>query len=140
MATEVVSYALDDETVVRFEIEPTDHFHRVTSDDVVSRVRDAVRPAVQAARTVLDGASELRPEEVTVTFGIKVSGTANWLVAKAASEGNFEVSLVWRPTRPTAANAPAEGTTGADGTTGAGGSTVTGGSTGADGGPGADGS
>ncbi|MEU5977431.1 CU044_2847 family protein [Streptomyces sp. NPDC047315] len=128
MATEVVSYALDDETVVRFEIEPTDHFHRVSSDDVVSRVRDAVRPAVQAARTVLDGASELRPEEVTVTFGIKVSGTANWLVAKAASEGNFEVSLVWRPTRPTAADAPADGTT------------VTGGSTGADGGPGADGS
>ncbi|MEU9608626.1 CU044_2847 family protein [Streptomyces sp. NPDC048057] len=80
---------------------------------------------MQAARTVLDSASELRPEEVTVTFGIKVSGTANWLVAKAASEANFEVSLVWRPARPTPAgdgSTAADGTTGADGGTGADGS------------------
>ena len=29
--------------------------------------------------------------------GIKVTGTANWVVARAATEGNFEVTLTWQP-------------------------------------------
>jgi hypothetical protein len=29
-----------------------------------------------------------------------VTGTANWLVAKAATEGNFEVTLSWSPGSP----------------------------------------
>ncbi|MGW7577828.1 CU044_2847 family protein [Streptomyces sp. NPDC054765] len=97
MAVQVVSYELDEETVVRFEIDPSDGFHQVSSGEVIGRVRDAVRPAVEAARTVLDQAAALRPAEVEVKFGIKVNGTANWLVAKAATEANFEVSLLWRP-------------------------------------------
>lgn len=28
-------------------------------------------------------------------FGIKVSGGANWFVAKTAGEANFEVTLTW---------------------------------------------
>ena len=98
MSEQVVSYALDDETVVRFEIDPTGEFHQFSSVDVVGRVRDAARPAVQAARAVLDQAVALSPEEVQVKFGVKVSGTANWLVAKAATDANFEVTLVWCPT------------------------------------------
>ncbi|AJP00842.1 hypothetical protein TU94_04485 [Streptomyces cyaneogriseus subsp. noncyanogenus] len=96
MAHQVVSYALDDETVVRFEIEPTDQFHQVGAGEIVGQVREAVRPAVEAARAVLDQAVALHPAEVQVTFGVKVSGTANWLVAKASTDANFEVSLVWR--------------------------------------------
>ncbi|MEU6674481.1 CU044_2847 family protein [Streptomyces sp. NPDC046853] len=97
MADQVVSYALDDETVVRFEISPTDEFHPVGAAEIVGQVREAVRPAVEAARTVLDQAAALRPAEVQVKFGIKVSGTANWIVAKASTDANFEVSLTWRP-------------------------------------------
>jgi hypothetical protein len=26
-----------------------------------------------------------------------VSGTANWLIAKAATEGNFDITLTWTP-------------------------------------------
>lgn len=44
---------------------------------------------------------ELEPGKAEVKFGIKVSGGAQWLVAKAAAEANFEVTLTW--TRPTAA-------------------------------------
>lgn len=36
---------------------------------------------------VLEKVKEAAPEEIKVKFGIKVSGTANWLVAKAATEG-----------------------------------------------------
>ncbi|MFC1408846.1 CU044_2847 family protein [Streptacidiphilus sp. N1-12] len=97
MASEVVTYALDDGTEVRFEIEPSDDWHPVGADGVAGRVRDAVRPAVEAAHAVLERVAELRPDEVEVTFGIKVNGSANWLVAKAATEANFEITMTWRP-------------------------------------------
>jgi hypothetical protein len=41
MAT-VVGYALDDGTVVRFEIEPGASFRAAGSDEVVGRIREAV--------------------------------------------------------------------------------------------------
>ncbi|MFD8002988.1 CU044_2847 family protein [Streptomyces mirabilis] len=97
MTSQVVSYELDSNTVVQFEIEPTDDWQPVGADPVLSRVQDSVRPAVEAARTVLDQFVRLRPAEVEVTFGIKVNGSANWLVAKAATEANFGVKLTWRP-------------------------------------------
>jgi hypothetical protein len=80
VASQVVSYALDADTVVQFEVEPTSEWRQVRADQVAGHVDEATRPAVEA-----------------VTFGIKVSGTANWLIAKAASEANFGVKLVWRP-------------------------------------------
>jgi len=97
MPSPVVSYALDDQTVVRFEVEPTDDWYNVGSDAIVGRIRDAVTPAVEGARAVLEKVKEAAPDEIEVKFGIKVSGTANWLVAKAATEGNFEITLTWRP-------------------------------------------
>lgn len=51
-------------------------------------------PAVEAAREVLEQARQMAPQRVEVKFGVKVTGTLNWLVAKAASEWNFEVTLV----------------------------------------------
>ncbi|GHI86613.1 CU044_2847 family protein [Streptomyces xanthophaeus] len=96
MPSHVVSFALDDQTTVGFEIETDDNFHQVGAGTAVARVRDAVQPAVEAARTVLDQVAEMKPGEVQLKFGIKVNGTANWLVAKAATEANFEVTLTWR--------------------------------------------
>jgi hypothetical protein len=100
-----VRYALDDGTVVGFEVEPGAGFGPAGVGDVAGRIRDAVGPAVEGARTVLDKVREAGPDEVEVKFGIKVSGTANWLVAKAAAEGNFEITLTWKSPRP--AGAPA---------------------------------
>jgi hypothetical protein len=97
MASQVVSYGLDDNTVVSFEIEPTDDFHPVGAGELLGRVRQAVQPAVDAARTVLGKVAEIGPDEVQLKFGIKVNGTADWLIAKAATEGSFEVTLTWRP-------------------------------------------
>jgi hypothetical protein len=93
----VVSYALDENTVVRFEIEPSAEFRPAGPAEVAGRIREAVGPAVEAARVVLDRVREAAPDEITLKFGIKVSGTANWFVARAATEGNFEVELVWKP-------------------------------------------
>ncbi|MGW3041187.1 CU044_2847 family protein [Kitasatospora sp. NPDC001159] len=97
MASRVVSYELDSDTVVQFEIEPTDDWQQVRAGQVLGRVQEAVRPAVEAARAVLDQAVRLSPSEVEVSFGVKVNGSANWLIAKAATEANFGVKLIWRP-------------------------------------------
>lgn len=93
--TAVVSYALDDDTVVRFEIEPGTGFRPAGPDEIAGRIREAVTPAVEGARAVLEKAKEAAPRQIEVKFGIKVSGTANWWVAKAAAEGNFEITLTW---------------------------------------------
>ncbi|HET9254978.1 MAG TPA: CU044_2847 family protein [Pseudonocardiaceae bacterium] len=93
----VVSYALDDGTVVRFEIEPGAGFRPAGPDEIAGRIRDAVAPAVEGARAVLAKVREAAPDKIEVKFGIKVSGTANWLIAKAATEGNFDITMTWTP-------------------------------------------
>ena len=78
MASPVVTYELDDATKVRFEIEPTDEWREVAADRVLGRIREAVEPAVEGARIVLDKIREVGPDEIEVKFGIKVSGDMNW--------------------------------------------------------------
>ncbi|MFD5945022.1 CU044_2847 family protein [Streptomyces collinus] len=100
--SQIVSYEVEGGAEVRFEIEPTDEWHQVASGQVVGQIRDAVAPAVEGARAVLEQVKALQPGEVQVKFGVKVTGTANWLVAKAATEANFEITLTWPGTTPNA--------------------------------------
>jgi hypothetical protein len=95
--SQVVRYTVDDGAVVQFEVEPPEGFEPASTERVVGKVREAIGPAVEAAREVLERVKAHGPREVEVKFGIKVSGTMNWLVAKAATEGNFEVTLKWQP-------------------------------------------
>lgn len=95
MSSQVVTYRVDEATTVKFEIEPPEGFRPAGPDEILGRVREAVGPAVDAAKTVLEKVKEAKPDEVELKFGIKVSGGANWLVAKAAGEGNFEITLTW---------------------------------------------
>jgi Trypsin-co-occurring domain 1 len=93
--SEIVEYRVDQSTIVKFEIEPPSDFRQASPDRILGRVKEAVTPAVEAAKAVLDKVKEAAPDEVEMKFGIKVSGDANWLVAKAASEANFEITLTW---------------------------------------------
>lgn len=95
MGSEVVTYRVDDATTVQFEIEPAAGFRPAGAAEVIARVRDAAGPAVEAARAVLEKVKEARPDRVEIRFGIKASGGASWLVAKAAGEANFDVTLSW---------------------------------------------
>jgi hypothetical protein len=92
----VVRYAVDDETTVSFEIEPVAGFRPAGANELAGRVREAVAPAVEAGQVVLEQVKGLGLEAVEVSFGLKVSGTANWLVARASTEGNFAVKLSWK--------------------------------------------
>ena len=97
MATRVVTYSLDDGTAAEFEIEPAaGYVPAATHGEIIANIRDAVGPAVDAAREVLARVKPLSSEAVTVRFGVKVSGEKTWSIALAAGEGNFEVTLSWR--------------------------------------------
>lgn len=99
VASQVVKYSVDGSTDASFVVDPGEwggwQDAGVVPGDVVDAVRDAVDPAVQAAKVVLDKITEIHPGSVEVKFGIMVSGGANWAVAKAAAEGSFEVTLTW---------------------------------------------
>lgn len=95
MSTQVVTYRVDDATTVKLEIESAGDFRPAGPGEVAGRIREAITPAVEAAKAVLEKVKETRPDEIEVKFGVKASGEANWLVAKAAGEGNFEVTLTW---------------------------------------------
>jgi hypothetical protein len=108
VTSQIVKYQLDDSTVVGFEIEPGPGWHQAGTKEFVGQVRNAVTPAVEAAKAVLEKVKEIKPDSVEVKFGVKVTGEANWVVAKAATEGSFEITLTWdsgpgEPGQPAAA-------------------------------------
>jgi hypothetical protein len=97
MSSQTVTYAVDDGTPVVFEIDPVPGFvPAATPDELVGRVRNAMGPIVEAAKEVLAQARAAAPDDIEVKFGVKVTGTMTWVVAKASTEGNFEVTLKWR--------------------------------------------
>jgi hypothetical protein len=102
VASQIVRYQVDESTEVGFEVEPGPGWHPAGANDLVGRVREAVAPAVEAAKVVLDKVKEAKPSGVEVKFGVKVTGEANWIVAKAATEGSFEITLTWKPGTGTA--------------------------------------
>lgn len=97
MAPRTVEYRLDDSTAVGFEIEPAGGWSDAGTRELAAqvKVREAVVPAVEAAKTVLEQIREIGPDGVEVKFGIKVTGGASWIVAKATAEANFEITLTW---------------------------------------------
>lgn len=113
MASRVVRYQVDASTVVGFEVEPESGWHPAGAKEVAGRVREAVEPAVEAAKIVLEKVKDAKPSGVEVKFGIKVTGEANWIVARAATEGSFEVTLTWSAAEGPAAPADPEHSAGA---------------------------
>jgi hypothetical protein len=95
MSAQVVTYRVDDSTTVLLEIEPGEGFRPAGPGEVLGWVQEAVAPAVEAAKAVLAKVKEARPDAVEVKFGVKASGGATWVVARAAAEANFEVTLTW---------------------------------------------
>ena len=95
MSSQIVKYQLDDSTMVGFEFNPGPGWHQAGTKELAGQVRKAVTPAMEAAKTVLEQAKEIAPSGIELKFGIKVTGEANWVVARAATEGSFEVTLTW---------------------------------------------
>lgn len=56
---------------------------------------DRVRPAAAALLGKLRGLAE-SPDEVTIEFGVKLTAKAGAVLASAAIEGNYKVTLTWK--------------------------------------------
>lgn len=64
----------------------------VTAADSFESAIDRLLPAVRA---VGDRMNELAPDEWTVALGVKLTAEAGVVIAKAAGEANFTVTLKW---------------------------------------------
>lgn len=62
--------------------------HRLT--EALGSVRDVAQASMEALRT-------LSPGHIELEFGVKLSLTAQVIIAKTATEGHFTVKLSWEP-------------------------------------------
>jgi hypothetical protein len=70
LTSQVVSYQLDDSTVVRFETDPPPWSSPAGPREVAGQLREAIEPAVAAAGGAGQG-REAGPATVEVKFGLK---------------------------------------------------------------------
>ena len=89
-------YAVDDRTVVRFEIAPG---LGGPADNHVW-IRDAATPAFAGAAVLLEEARGTSANKVEIRFGLKATGDA-WMISRAPGDANFEVTLTWAPASAT---------------------------------------
>jgi NTP-dependent ternary system trypsin peptidase co-occuring protein len=85
---------MDDEQLAGFApaaVSPDEIAVRATESFEVAV--DRLLPAVQAIGNRM---KQLAPEELTVALGVKLTAEAGVIVAKAAGEANFTVTLKWR--------------------------------------------
>jgi Trypsin-co-occurring domain 1 len=76
-----------------------------TGEKVAGRVGEAAGALLRAAGEVLEQAKALGPEQVELSFSLKVTGEVGWASAKAGTEGSFEVKLSWSSPREAAERA-----------------------------------
>ena len=96
---EFVRFTLDDGSVVLFESAESD---LVALHGGAPEVRDGgkltarLQGVAEAAEEVAGSLrARLIPDEVSLEFGLKVSGGVNWFFAKAQAEGTIKVTVKW---------------------------------------------
>ena len=103
MAT-YIEYTLDDGSTLLVEVdESTEAATKAAADDsgnliikAEKQFKDALSSVKTSVKTLGHELSELAPDEVEVTFGIKTTGEAGlFAVCKVGSEMNYEVKLRW---------------------------------------------
>ncbi|MER5598014.1 CU044_2847 family protein [Streptomyces sp. NPDC002265] len=95
-AESFVTFTTLDGEDVRVEIEPShDDFMPVSAERSIGRVERMFRPALTVAGEAIREARELRPDEVTVRLGIKVTGAGGAVISKSVNDCHFEITLSW---------------------------------------------
>jgi len=97
---EFVRFTLDDGSTVLFESAESDlvALHGGGAPEVrdggklTARLQGVAEAAQEVAGSLR---SRLVPDEVSLEFGLKVSGGVNWFFAKAQGEGTIKVTLTW---------------------------------------------
>ncbi|MEV8440582.1 CU044_2847 family protein [Actinosynnema sp. NPDC051121] len=100
---ELISFALPDDDAVLVEVEADGpEISPVSrSGDVIrsaaTSLDDALRHVRKAASTALANFREMdvRPDEVQVEFGVKLTAQAGAVIAKTGVEGHLKIKLTW---------------------------------------------
>jgi len=97
---EFVRFTLDDGSEVMFESSESDLVAQHGGRPDVregGRLAERLQEVVEAAEQVSESLrSRLAPDEVSLEFGLKVSGEVNWwFFAKSAGEGTIKVTAKW---------------------------------------------
>ena len=94
-----VQFTLDNGANVLFESAESDlvslHSGKASVRDggsLTERLQGVADAAEEVAGSLR---SRLIPDEVTLEFGLQVSGGVNWFFAKAQAEGTIKVTLKW---------------------------------------------
>ncbi len=67
----------------------------IAFDEAIARIKPMANQLVGALKDLAES-----PKSVEVRFGLKLSAAAGIIVAKAATEANFEVKLTWERSAP----------------------------------------
>ena len=97
---EFVRFTLDDGSQVLFESAESDlvALHGGGQPDVSDggKLTARLQAVAEAAEEVAGSLrSRLVPDEVSLEFGLQVSGGMNWFFAKAQTQGTIKVTLTW---------------------------------------------
>jgi hypothetical protein len=100
VVAEFVRFTLDDGSQVLFESAESDlvALHGGAPPDVLDggKLTARLQGVAEAAEEVaVSLRSRLVPDEVSLEFGLKVSGGVSWFFAKAQGEGTIKVTLTW---------------------------------------------
>ncbi|MEU9189880.1 CU044_2847 family protein [Streptomyces sp. NPDC048484] len=91
-----VTFATNTGEMVRAEIEPTDDdFMPVSAVRPVAKLEHLFGPVIRAAGAAVSEARAVQPDEVTVSFGIKLTGSGEAVLSKNSTERHFEITLNW---------------------------------------------
>jgi Trypsin-co-occurring domain 1 len=103
---EFVRFTLDDGSQVLFESAESDlvalHGGPPEVSDggkLTARLQEVAEAAEEVAGSLR---ARLAPDEVSLEFGLKVSGGVNWFFAKAQGEGTIKVTVKWAGNSPSA--------------------------------------
>jgi Trypsin-co-occurring domain 1 len=111
VVAEFVRFTLDDGSDVLFESAESDLVALHGGPPEVlngGKLTARLQEVAEAAEEVADSLrARLAPDEVSLEFGLKVSGGVNWFFAKAQGEGTIKVTVRWAGNR---ASATAPGT------------------------------
>ena len=113
MVTEFVRFTLADGSAVLFEAAESELVRVHGGQPEVregGRLSERLHGVAEAAEQIAGQLrSRLAPDEVSLEFGLKVSGEVNWwFFAKSAGEGTIKVTLKWAGSTAAAA-APGTG-------------------------------
>ncbi len=94
---------IDDSSEILFEIEGP-YIGEVSDDGIIEGLNQSFSSVLNLIKKIAENTYEglqditekAKPDEFQVSFGIKLSGEAGVVFAKAGSEGAFQIALKWK--------------------------------------------